>query len=69
MSTNLGNFEEETQRTMCLYNETSFFTALELNYPALVSPIMLVPQTMGVQEVQRLYLSSYADMRQVCAAF
>jgi len=68
VSTNLGSFEEETQRTMCLYNETSFFSALELNYPALVSPIMLVPQTMGVQDVQRLYLSSYADMRQVCEA-
>jgi hypothetical protein len=64
VSVNLGRFEEQSYFPMCLFNESSLFTAIEVNYPVLMSPIMLVPQAMMVQDVQQLYLTSYADMKQ-----
>ena len=60
--TNLGRFVEEAHFPMCLFNESSFLSAIEVNYPVLISPMMLYARAMRGRDIQRLYLQSIGDM-------
>jgi hypothetical protein len=56
VATNIGKFtESQGSWDMCLYNPKSLFTAIEINYPALISPIMMIPQELPFSSVQELY--------------
>jgi hypothetical protein len=60
--TNLGSRVDSVDFPTCLFNEQSFFTAIEVNYPMLISPIMMVPKAMPTATLQALYLKHYPDM-------
>eukprot|EP00961_Rhodomonas_salina_P061817 829940-Rhodomonas_salina.1 len=47
--------EEGSTMQQCLYdpnNTGMFFSALEINYPSIISPIMMIPQAVHVAELQ-----------------
>ena len=47
----------------CLYDKQHMFQGLEINYPMLVGPIMLVPQALSTQALQRLHRKDVHRMR------
>ncbi|KAJ1481275.1 hypothetical protein T484DRAFT_1899711 [Baffinella frigidus] len=46
----------------CPFDEGSFFNAIEVNQPMLISPIMMVPEALPFGVVQRLYYAQAAEM-------
>jgi hypothetical protein len=62
--TNLNHNVKEFQSgdPLCLFNESAIFNAIEVNYPMLVSPILMVPRVMSLGELQRHYYSSVKSM-------
>ena len=60
--TNLRMHEEESYWAQCLFNNTHFFSAMEINYPMLISPIMLIPRALSISEMHKLY---YRDSRRI----
>lgn len=60
--TNLGSNSESARVYQCLYNESSFFEAIEVNYPSLLSPIQLVPRALSASQVQEQFLRVSAHM-------
>ncbi|KAJ1475190.1 hypothetical protein T484DRAFT_1829420 [Baffinella frigidus] len=55
------NYEEGTM-PMCYYDEMSFFNAIEINQPMLISPIMLIPEALPFSTVQELYYANHKEM-------
>lgn len=47
---------------ICLFDEAALFTAIEFNFPMLISPIMLVPKAMATAQLQALYLKNDPEM-------
>ena len=41
---------------LCFWNPESMFTAIELNYAMLISPIMMIPKALPFANVQQVYL-------------
>ena len=60
--TNLGMNREVAVFPVCLYNQDAFFSSLEINYPILISPIMMVAETLPAIDVQNLYLKNVKEM-------
>ena len=60
--TNLGKNKESADAPTCLYDPESFFNALEVNYPMLISPIMMVPKALPSALVQQEYLKNVEEM-------
>lgn len=55
-ATDLGGMREETgEWTQCLFDEEMLFSAIEVNYPVLLSPVMLVPRSMPLSKLQEIY--------------
>jgi hypothetical protein len=46
----------------CLFNQETFFEAIEFNYPMLISPIMLIPEAVPAATLQSLYLKNMPEM-------
>ena len=65
--TNLGVKSEEsplcTGYTNCLFDDEYLFKGIEINYPMLISPIMMVPRKLPFATLQEEYLSRARDMR------
>ena len=65
--TNLGVKSEEsplcTGYTNCLFDDEYLFKGIEINYPMLISPIMMVPTKLPFAMLQEEYLSRARDMR------
>ena len=61
--TDVSSFEEDTIAVQCLHNEEHMFQGLEINYPMLIGPIMLVPQALSLQAMQRIYHSNVLGMK------
>jgi hypothetical protein len=59
---NAGAKKQETREPMCLFNEETIFSALEVNYPMYISPIQLYPEALSVENVQRMYYAMKEDM-------
>jgi hypothetical protein len=59
---NTGAKKQETREPMCLFNEETIFSALEVNYPMYISPIQLYPEAFAVEHVQRMYYAMTEDM-------
>lgn len=51
-----------TDLAACLFNPQSFFSSIEINYPMLLSPIMMIPTAIDFALAQQLYLSSKNNM-------
>lgn len=49
---------------LCLYSPEAIFTAMEISYPMLISPIMLIPEAIPFSSVQQAYLKAAATMAQ-----
>ena len=47
---------------LCLFDPTAFFTAMEISYPMLMSPIMLIPEKIPFSSAQQAYLKASAQM-------
>jgi hypothetical protein len=61
--TNLRRFTEDAYAIQCLYNEEFMFEGLEINYPMLISPIMLIPEALPANVLQRMYLKGVNGFR------
>lgn len=49
-----GSWEgSDWTKKQCLFNEDFFFAALEVNYPALMSPLTMIPAYMPISTLQR----------------
>ena len=61
--TNLGQNREvlDTWKS-CLYDQDHLFTAIEMNYPMLISPIMLVAESLPPARAQAEYLEHVEEM-------
>lgn len=55
-ATNLNSYKESEAFKQCLYDDSHFFRALEVNYPMLLSPLMMVPEALSEADTQRLFL-------------
>lgn len=62
VTTNLLMDRETSEVDHCFFDQTAFFTALEVNYDVLMSPIMMIPKTMSVGAIQEMYYSSASTM-------
>jgi len=62
VATNMDKNWEATELAQCLFNPTSFFTSMEINYPMLITPLLLIPKALDFATVQQTYLSSSANM-------
>jgi len=60
--TNLGTNRELLAAPTCLYDDVSFFNAIEVNYPMLISPIMMVPEALPASTLQQEYLENVEEM-------
>jgi hypothetical protein len=49
-------------KQICLFDEAALFTAIEFNFPMLISPIMMVPKAIGTGQLQALYLKNDPEM-------
>jgi hypothetical protein len=47
---------------LCLFDPESMINALEMNYPMLISPIMLIPEAIPFANVQQTFLQGRAKM-------
>lgn len=54
--------KQESREPVCLFNEETIFSALEVNYPMYISPIQLYPEALAVEHVQRMYYAMTEDM-------
>lgn len=63
MYTNLWERIDNAEFRTCLHNPTYFFTALEVNYDMLLSPIMLIPKVLTASALQTLYLKNEPEMQ------
>jgi len=55
--TNTGvNSETADSFFTCLYDESAFFRAIEVNYPMLITPIMMIPKYLPIATLQTEYL-------------
>ena len=63
-----SNLEKHSKPTdlapggLCLFDPESMINALEINYPMLISPIMLIPEAIPFANVQQTYLQGRAQM-------
>jgi hypothetical protein len=63
-----SNLEKHSKPTdlapggLCLFDPESMINALEINYPMLISPIMLIPEAIPFANVQQAYLQGRAKM-------
>eukprot|EP00961_Rhodomonas_salina_P102689 1380996-Rhodomonas_salina.2 len=48
--TNIARNWEESKLTQCLYDPAMFMQAIEVNYPSLLSPIMMIPKALPLAE-------------------
>jgi hypothetical protein len=55
--TNLVQNEMIGEFRQCFYNDSAMFSAIEFNYPMLVSPIMLIPEILPLARLQETYYS------------
>uniref|UniRef100_A0A7S1DHJ7 Polycystin cation channel PKD1/PKD2 domain-containing protein n=2 Tax=Hemiselmis andersenii TaxID=464988 RepID=A0A7S1DHJ7_HEMAN len=63
VATNLGKFTEgQGSWDMCLDDPDALFNAIEVNFPMLISPIMLVPQELPFGLVQEIYYQQVGNM-------
>ena len=54
-----ANFNsEDSKPPLCLYNDTAIFNAIEVNYPMLISPILMIPEAVPIAALQRRYYAS-----------
>ena len=60
--TNLAINRERARVYQCLYNVSSYFDAIEVNYPVLMSPIHLIPRALSALQIQEQFLRVSADM-------
>jgi len=49
---------EATELAHCLFDPKAFFTSLEINFPMLISPIMMIPQAIDFAKAQQVFLAS-----------
>jgi len=64
-ATNLLKFSEAGELApggLCLFDPESMINALEINYPMLISPIMLIPEAIPFANVQQTFLQGRAKM-------
>ena len=61
--TNLGKFEEQSNSATCLADESQMFKAIEVNYPMLVTPVMMVPEALSDSDVQTIFLRGATPLR------
>ena len=64
-ATNLLKFSEAGELApggLCLFDPESMINALEMNYPMLISPIMLIPEAIPFANVQQAYLQGRTKM-------
>jgi len=54
--TNLGTDRELADFPICLFNDTSFFSAIEINYPLLITPIRMVAEVQPLAKAQEHFL-------------
>jgi len=63
VATNLGRFTEgQGAWDMCLEDPNALFNAIEVNFPMLISPIMLIPQELPFGLVQEIYYQQVGSM-------
>ena len=62
VATNLLKNYEMSELKQCLFDPEAFFSALEINYPMLISPIMMVPKALPFSLLQQMFLRSNAQM-------
>uniref|UniRef100_A0A7S0W9M5 Polycystin cation channel PKD1/PKD2 domain-containing protein n=1 Tax=Hemiselmis tepida TaxID=464990 RepID=A0A7S0W9M5_9CRYP len=63
VATNLGRFTEgQGSWDMCLEDPEALFNAVEVNFPMLISPVMLVPQELPFGLVQEIYYQQVGSM-------
>ena len=62
-ASNLLKFQEGAEQKLCLFSPESMINALEINYPMLITPIMLIPEALPFANVQQTYLKASANMR------
>ena len=60
--TNLVQNQMMGEFRQCFYNDSAMFSAIEFNYPMLVSPIMLVPSILPLARLQETYYSLATDL-------
>jgi len=61
--TNTGVNAESASFPFCLFDDTAFFRAIEVNFPLLLSPVMMLPRAVPVTRLQEEYLSKRAAMQ------
>ena len=61
-ASNLLKFQEAAEQKLCLFDPESMINALEINYPMLISPIMLIPEAIPFANVQQTFLKARAKM-------
>jgi hypothetical protein len=49
-------------KQICLFDQTALFTAIEFNFPMLISPIMMLPKAISTAQLQALYLKNDPEM-------
>ncbi len=54
---NLGDYK------FCLYNREAIFEAIEVNYPILISPIMMVAKELPMVQLQQLYYKNLKEIK------
>ncbi|EKX42859.1 hypothetical protein GUITHDRAFT_140993 [Guillardia theta CCMP2712] len=57
-----SNSEYNNEFPLCLFNSSAFFMGIEINYPMLISPIMLTPQALPMAVVQQQFLQNQKQM-------
>ena len=60
--TDLGKNSELAQFPICLFDESALFSAIEINYPVLISPIMMLPRALPAAKVNEEYLKRVQEM-------
>jgi len=61
--TNIARNWEGSALKQCLYDPTMFMQAIEVNYPSLMSPIMMIPKALPLASLQESYFMSADSIR------
>eukprot|EP00281_Chroomonas_sp_CCMP1168_P016014 CAMPEP_0206220982 /NCGR_PEP_ID=MMETSP0047_2-20121206/5167_1 /ASSEMBLY_ACC=CAM_ASM_000192 /TAXON_ID=195065 /ORGANISM="Chroomonas mesostigmatica_cf, Strain CCMP1168" /LENGTH=1725 /DNA_ID=CAMNT_0053643677 /DNA_START=282 /DNA_END=5460 /DNA_ORIENTATION=+ len=61
--TESARFSEDGVMRQCLYNESAFFRALEINYDVVISPIVMIAEALPFAKVQRMYNNHMHSMQ------
>lgn len=56
-------YENSGSFAQCLFDDSSLFSGIEVSFPALISPVMMVPAKLPFASVQEIYYSEWERMR------